>query len=1084
MAVDTYSNIVDIVLGSDDFNILVQALNAAGLIGTIQSASDITVFAPTDAAFTSLAVQLGYHGDQSDEDAVFSYITETLATLDPNGDPIPLLTDILSYHVSQGAQSTVFGTISTLQGATFAANGTELVDNDPEAKNPNIVATIDASNGVIQVIDNVLLPINTPLQNSVVIDVLESDASFTVDFNTTVSVEEQSNIYTEDVWFAAAHGGINSFVKGSKLATRVTKTVDFSTNAAAYADLLDIDSIVDVDFGNLTSAFRVREKEKKGFNDGLVFEAHFMGRFNETYQTSVDGISTQWGYKTLRESWEEIVEAQDFKLTYLDSHGVLSSLDLKTDAASSFAETSPIAFDLNGTGAIETTGESTVKGHQWNAGVVQNIDLDADGVAETIEWMDGSGDGLLINLDAVSGLTADFLPENLGGLTTETRTKVIEGVEAVYGPPAGFIEISPGVFQDLATLYSDSRATNVTTNIGTITVWIDLTVPGVDSTGWVAANPNTVVNLFASDPNATELAAVSIGTTLSSHKVKVNSALDFSSGKYGPLGLSHDLTLDNGATTELKIQASLEGNKIHKLKGEVPPFFTPGTPDQTITETVFLDVDGNEIKSLTMTGEALFGDQGGAYANGFEKLQTEDTNGDGVVDGAELNNLAVWVDDGDARLEVGEIVSLYEAGINFISTGMTTAADGRMVGQAGMVGEVEKDAEAEALVSYSLEGEDAAFFQIDAATGEVAYANGFVPDFEDPQDAGADNVYDIIVVRNVSGSNGPIKDTRREDVQIRVQDGEDLGAQGSLSGFVFDDVKVDGIFQSEVTLSGVTVELLDASGGVIRETDTGADGSFDFGGLEEGTYFVRGIAPEGKIFTLIDQGADDTVDSDVGVTGVSDAISISGGGSAEIGIGFRADVSSDFERLRMDRLFESSETFFERSIEYNTLFPEDAAGAARNPGLNLRGDYVGSKFDEVIVDVVGNGWIFALAGDDEVDGKEGDDAIYGGDGNDILRGGDGQDLLDGGAGTDVLIGGAGIDVFVFRKGDGVTDIADFELSYDVLDIEGFNGQLTYDRLTEAGRQVGDDVFYDIDGDQLILRGADLATMIEVDLCAK
>lgn len=161
-------NIVDIAAGSDDFNILVQALTVTGLAGAVRAAEDITVFAPTDAAFTALAVDLGFDGDQMDEDAVFGFIADALAGLAPDGDPIPLLADILLYHVSPGAKTAeevdAASEVTTLlDGATFGSEGTELVDNEPDVANPNIVAEdIPASNGTLQVIDRVLLPIDIP----------------------------------------------------------------------------------------------------------------------------------------------------------------------------------------------------------------------------------------------------------------------------------------------------------------------------------------------------------------------------------------------------------------------------------------------------------------------------------------------------------------------------------------------------------------------------------------------------------------------------------------------------------------------------------------------------------------------------------------------------------------------------------------------------------------------------------------------------------------------------------------------------------------------------------------------------------
>jgi uncharacterized surface protein with fasciclin (FAS1) repeats len=144
------------------------ALSATGLVDTVTGLEDVTVFAPTDAAFTQLAVDLGFDGDQSDEDAVFGFIAGALSSLAPDGDPIPLLTDVLLYHVSPGSKSANqidgLDTVETLlPGVTFGSEGTELIDNEPDIDNPNIVIPdIAADNGTIQAIDRVLLPLDIP----------------------------------------------------------------------------------------------------------------------------------------------------------------------------------------------------------------------------------------------------------------------------------------------------------------------------------------------------------------------------------------------------------------------------------------------------------------------------------------------------------------------------------------------------------------------------------------------------------------------------------------------------------------------------------------------------------------------------------------------------------------------------------------------------------------------------------------------------------------------------------------------------------------------------------------------------------
>lgn len=161
-------NIVDIAAGSDDFNILVQALTTAGLVETIRTSTDITVFAPNDAAFTTLAVDLGFAGDTTDETAVFNHIAGVLASLDPVGDPVPLLSSILTYHVSgsvlDAAAVTAAATIPTLSaGNAITPDVPVLEDLEPDLVNPSLIQTdIPADNGILHVIDRVLLPLDVP----------------------------------------------------------------------------------------------------------------------------------------------------------------------------------------------------------------------------------------------------------------------------------------------------------------------------------------------------------------------------------------------------------------------------------------------------------------------------------------------------------------------------------------------------------------------------------------------------------------------------------------------------------------------------------------------------------------------------------------------------------------------------------------------------------------------------------------------------------------------------------------------------------------------------------------------------------
>ena len=132
-------SIAEIAVEDGRFNTLVAALGAADLVDTLSSEGAFTVFAPTDNAFAALPE----------------------GTVEALLDDIPTLTDILLYHVLDGA---VFAeTVLTLDGQQVEAlSGDTLmisVGDDVMVNTSKVVITdIEASNGVIHVIDTVLLP--------------------------------------------------------------------------------------------------------------------------------------------------------------------------------------------------------------------------------------------------------------------------------------------------------------------------------------------------------------------------------------------------------------------------------------------------------------------------------------------------------------------------------------------------------------------------------------------------------------------------------------------------------------------------------------------------------------------------------------------------------------------------------------------------------------------------------------------------------------------------------------------------------------------------------------------------------------
>lgn len=138
-------NIIETASALPQFSILVEAIGAANLGTALNGAGPFTVFAPTNDAFVALLGELGVTKE--------ALLANT-----------PLLTKVLTYHVlptrALKAEVPVGSPIPTLQGQTVtvsATGGLEL--NDQTGRSANIVATdVFATNGVIHVIDKVVLP--------------------------------------------------------------------------------------------------------------------------------------------------------------------------------------------------------------------------------------------------------------------------------------------------------------------------------------------------------------------------------------------------------------------------------------------------------------------------------------------------------------------------------------------------------------------------------------------------------------------------------------------------------------------------------------------------------------------------------------------------------------------------------------------------------------------------------------------------------------------------------------------------------------------------------------------------------------
>lgn len=154
------NTVVDIIVNSDDHTLLEAAVMAADLVGTLSSDGPFTVFAPTDAAVTALAGALQISAE------------ELLA--------LPNLGEILLYHVvgavAMSGDLTDGQMITTLQGqeVTVGVSGNGIAINNATV----VVADILADNGVVHVINAVLLPPTPP--TTTVVDIIANSEDHTL----------------------------------------------------------------------------------------------------------------------------------------------------------------------------------------------------------------------------------------------------------------------------------------------------------------------------------------------------------------------------------------------------------------------------------------------------------------------------------------------------------------------------------------------------------------------------------------------------------------------------------------------------------------------------------------------------------------------------------------------------------------------------------------------------------------------------------------------------------------------------------------------------------------------------------------
>jgi uncharacterized surface protein with fasciclin (FAS1) repeats len=161
VTVPTARNIAELVTSNSQFSLLTAAINRAGLGATLSGTGPFTVFAPNDDAFRAAGF--------ADAAAI-------------NAAPVATLTNILQYHVLSGSvPASAIAVGQTPQQTALTANGTVYVTKAASGtgvsvNGARVVQTdVQASNGVVHIIDRVLMP---PMGN--ILAVAQADTSLSL----------------------------------------------------------------------------------------------------------------------------------------------------------------------------------------------------------------------------------------------------------------------------------------------------------------------------------------------------------------------------------------------------------------------------------------------------------------------------------------------------------------------------------------------------------------------------------------------------------------------------------------------------------------------------------------------------------------------------------------------------------------------------------------------------------------------------------------------------------------------------------------------------------------------------------------
>lgn len=307
------------------------------------------------------------------------------------------------------------------------------------------------------------------------------------------------------------------------------------------------------------------------------------------------------------------------------------------------------APDFHGTAAVSYTIEDA-NGDRASATHTVTVDPVLDGPQILTEdvWFNQ----VSCTARADDGIDASW---SYHGGSGKLDLKITMPIEALFG------EDGPFTFDDIdTTAYEDAFAALGVTQLDTLKVDVD---DGMIRLEFGARDLSLTPAELGALPDSFETTATvsdangkqfNVNICLASDETRVASPIALDLNGDGVIGVTGPSTARNRIDTTVgnTVVFDIDGNgtldRIEWLAGD--------------GDGLLID-DSDGMAAVDMDGSRLFGDEGGIYANGYEKLALRDSDGNGELIGSELDGLALWMDDGDAVVEYGEIQSFDSYGV-------------------------------------------------------------------------------------------------------------------------------------------------------------------------------------------------------------------------------------------------------------------------------------------------------------------------------------------------------------------------------------------------------------------------------------